>query len=382
MQLLGITLNKNRVYGLDILRAIAILTVVYVHGSTYAVQFLPQKVYNLFAFDGVSAFFVLSGFLIGGILIKTLNNAAFKRKDLVNFWVRRWFRTIPNYVLILVTLVIIYKATGQSIHKVYLYPFFLQTALRAEHLFFAESWSLTIEEWFYFLVPITLYFFIKVLRLSVKSSLLVSIVSIILLCTLIRVYRFYTIEFTDFRDIGVYIRRVLITRLDSIMYGVLGAYVYHYHKVFWEKNKKLFFVIGLLILFYKKVFYMLNGFNTPEFSASFNDIVLEYARIPIGVLFTLPFLNSIKSGKGFVYKFVTYISLISYALYVVHLSVVKVSLLPHLRRMLLHSMGIKAQSASLYLLFWIISILLATLIFKYFEKPMMDLRNRFSSKTN
>jgi len=98
-----IEIDPKRVFGLDILRALAIMFVVAGHGSTL----LPPKIgniSNLFIFDGVSIFFVLSGFLIGGIFIKLIEENGIETSVLKNFWVRRWFRTLPNYFLILLTL--------------------------------------------------------------------------------------------------------------------------------------------------------------------------------------------------------------------------------------------------------------------------------------
>ena len=55
---------------------------------------------------GYQFFLSLSGYLIGGILLDIIHKTEFKSKDLVGFWVRRWFRTLPNYLLILGLLVV------------------------------------------------------------------------------------------------------------------------------------------------------------------------------------------------------------------------------------------------------------------------------------
>ena len=65
---------------------------------------------NHISIDGVSIFFVLSGFLIGGILIKVLETEPATFKTLFNFWIRRWFRTLPNYLFILLILIFFYGA--------------------------------------------------------------------------------------------------------------------------------------------------------------------------------------------------------------------------------------------------------------------------------
>ena len=95
-------LNKinNRIYGLDILRTMAILFVVIGHGGIY----LPDSVKTIidyFILDGVSLFFVLSGFLIGQIIIKTFEENSINYKTMIGFWLKRWFRTLPNYYLFL-----------------------------------------------------------------------------------------------------------------------------------------------------------------------------------------------------------------------------------------------------------------------------------------
>lgn len=103
MPFLNIPVNNNRIYGLDIMRVAAIFFVTFGH----AAALLPTRVSKCLAFvilDGVTIFFVLSGFLIGGIIIKTISNEGFSIRMLRNFWLRRWWRTLPNYFLVLVLL--------------------------------------------------------------------------------------------------------------------------------------------------------------------------------------------------------------------------------------------------------------------------------------
>jgi peptidoglycan/LPS O-acetylase OafA/YrhL len=96
--------SNERVYGLDAFRAVAIILVVLGHGAQFADEifwFLPS-VPMLNGVDGVELFFVLSGFLIGSILIKKIEKEEkFGLKSIMHFWKRRWFRTLPNYYLIL-----------------------------------------------------------------------------------------------------------------------------------------------------------------------------------------------------------------------------------------------------------------------------------------
>src|SRR4051812_29833906 len=93
--------NNKRIYGLDILRTFAILSVIYEHGYRLLnPSIISWNQYDFFVFDGVSIFFVLSGYLIGQILIKLFQRDV-SRKDIYNFWIRRWCRTLPAYFLVL-----------------------------------------------------------------------------------------------------------------------------------------------------------------------------------------------------------------------------------------------------------------------------------------
>jgi peptidoglycan/LPS O-acetylase OafA/YrhL len=100
--------HSVRIYGLDILRSMAILFVVYYHGYVLISNIGSEDLLVNWVPDGVTIFFVLSGFLIGGIFIRTLQQPFFSFKSLLNFWIKRWFRTLPNYYLVLIIITAIY----------------------------------------------------------------------------------------------------------------------------------------------------------------------------------------------------------------------------------------------------------------------------------
>src|SRR5204863_5095522 len=86
----------DRVFGLDLLRAAAIMMVICAHGFVVLYPHFGDAlgVFGHGGFYGVELFFVLSGFLIGQILIRrglALGRAA----NVAVFYVRRWFRTLP-----------------------------------------------------------------------------------------------------------------------------------------------------------------------------------------------------------------------------------------------------------------------------------------------
>src|ERR1035437_3385980 len=107
---------------------------------------------------GVEIFFVLSGFLIGGILFREIDKGNSFVKTLINFWIRRWFRILPLYYAVLLFKFI---AIDHSIGWNILYYFaFLQNNFYGIN-YFSVSWSLVVEEWFYLFAPLFLLFLCK-----------------------------------------------------------------------------------------------------------------------------------------------------------------------------------------------------------------------------
>jgi len=136
-----------RLPGLDLVRALAIGLVVMHH-----FRHLPgcPRAFEWFAlrgYVGVDLFFVLSGWLIGGQLLRELHRDG--RVQLLRFWSRRWLRTLPSYFAVLAVLL----AAGRlHVREVPAMAAFLQNYL-APHRWLA-SWSLCIEEHFYLALPL------------------------------------------------------------------------------------------------------------------------------------------------------------------------------------------------------------------------------------
>lgn len=223
------TLNEdysNRIFGLDLLRFFAIFFVMHDHGS----RFVPKAFldyYNFIRYDGVGVFFVLSGFLIGGILLKQLDKYKFNLNFLFDFWIRRWMRTLPNYFLFLVSLLILYSFIYNDfeISSHLNYFIFFQNIYSGKLDFFGESWSLAVEEWFYLSLPILML----TLGLIIKSQKIILFISIILILIVCNYFRYCLfMSNNDYEDIN----HSVLGRLDSIIYGVLGAYLCKNYKQF------------------------------------------------------------------------------------------------------------------------------------------------------
>jgi peptidoglycan/LPS O-acetylase OafA/YrhL len=202
----------GRVPGFDAARAAAISCVLICHfGIVFCLvpQVSPPLVLTLFGYFGVELFFVLSGYLIGSILIEIRAAGGGVRAGMV-FLVRRWMRTLPAYYAVLFV-VAAFGSVAVSGWQLFDYVSLTQNfawAMRAPD-FFAVSWSLTIEEWFYVL-------FGFVLIAMVRRGRLFALFWIGLFLVLPLILRCEVPASANWDDD---IRKVVCTRLDAILYG-------------------------------------------------------------------------------------------------------------------------------------------------------------------
>lgn len=362
----------TRVYGLDVFRAVAILIVVMGHGGFLIGNVLPGFPYIKLV-DGVELFFVLSGFLIGTILIKMQEKEGSLTLPMVYaFWKRRWFRTVPNYYLVLL-LNVIFVGLGLTYGKIEMFNWkflvFAQNFNTYFTDFFWESWSLTIEEWFYILTPVTLLLLHKTIRKKLNAKHFTMIV-ILIFIVLPLAYRWaISGEQVDYFWYDVKFRKVVITRLDAIMYGVLFAWIKFYYPASWKKIALPFFISGLVLIYLSMHLHAQNPTGMYGKTVYFSVVGLAAAML-------LPYADGRKSFHTRFGKMMTHISLISYSMYLVNLALVADVIRKNFE---FHT---PFQYLAAYLLYWMVVIIFSTLLYKYFEKPVMDLRERSTSKTS
>jgi peptidoglycan/LPS O-acetylase OafA/YrhL len=312
--------------------------------------------------DGVDLFFVLSGFLIGSILLKEINaENKFGIKELGHFWKRRWFRTLPNYYLILLVnyFLIHYNIIHEDIKQFnWKFFFFLQNFSEPFFGFFWESWSLTIEEWFYISSPILLL--ISLRFLSPKRSFLLVTILMILFPLF---YRMSLInpKIDDFWY-DVTFRKIVLTRLDSIAYGLLAAWICFYYREYWNRFKIPAFILGVGLITF------LVEFESPN--TSFYSQVIIFSLSPISAMLLLPFAANLRSARGIVAKVITHISKISYSMYLINLALVAEVIRDNFPP------TTEGDRIFKYVLYWFFVIAGSTILYKYFERPMMNLRDR------
>ena len=170
---LQVDLNK-RYHGLDLARAIAICLVVFAH-SLWISDFYPEIVSWLMGLSGtigVEIFFVISGFLIGRIVLRLLEDENFSLSSIFEFLKRRWFRTLPNYYLILFVNVLLWWLVYHKIpEQLYLYFVYLQNMTKTSPDFYRVSWSLAVEQFCYIIGPFFLLLLVKVFPKSKRRHL-------------------------------------------------------------------------------------------------------------------------------------------------------------------------------------------------------------------
>ena len=360
---------KQRNFGLDILRASAILFVVFNHICNYFITF-PQSTLlgDIGGVLGVEIFFVLSGFLIGRILMKEFDvdiNAIKIKK----FYLRRWFRTLPLYYVLLAILIIgTFLATQKpDFHLTHFV--FLQNFSHEALNFFGVSWSLAIEEWFYLTLPILLFIGYKLKLLTKKSMFF--LIFLVILIMIARVLYVIYVPSATFDDI----RKSIVFRFDSLLIGVILAGIkLHANKLYTLIRKPIFAGISfvlMLALIYKYTRLLDFGQLNTDFGAkAFGLIILS---ILIGIILTYfetsALINETIRKHLLLKEFVTWTSLLSYSIYLIHVSIFEIfrSIFPP------HPQSFIGLACAL-----VVTTGVSYVLFRFIETPFMNLRNKFA----
>lgn len=354
------------------MRTMAICGVLVAHGVSAFISNHLSPSWNAFTgwlgFVGVEMFFALSGFLVGGIIAKSLTNFD-KYTAIKHFWIMRWYRTIPNYafyllihIFFLANTTTLFSTIKQHAH----YLFFLQSFAWSHPQFFPESWSLAIEEWFYLLTPLSIWLLTK-LKFSTQKSLIITIATLIIIPIALRT----GIAFLR-PDLGIeFHRKVVVLRLDAIMYGVIAAYMHHKHHAIFKRNSAYSFLTGITLLS-TVLLYQFSGFaNDLNKDIPFKTIALSLT--PFACALLIPFLFQQKASPSKVSGNVIYFfAKISYSLYLCNLIALEI-----IQRHIIKSNATSLQiSIFAFFAFLLLCSLIATFTYKYVEKPFLNYRNK------
>ncbi len=351
MELVPGLLNKPQRNGLlDLLRAAAIVLVVNCHIASTLLRSSPESG-SVFQFSilkaltvgghGVDLFFVLSGWLLGTILLRELK--ATGTIQLKRFFARRWLRTLPAYYVVLALTFLQRAIQGNMICADSSYLLFLQTYAYPSMPFFGISWSLCVEEHFYLLIAPALLFF------APRGNAIWAMFLMLLIAPMF------------FRLVGFYGNlEQSHVRLDQCAVGVLLAYMYEFYKSTWNQFQIASQLLALLATVVFSALMISRGIG----------LGIECPLVGYSLIFAA--WVALSSGErwqtfGQGFPIIGYIATRSYAIYLVHVEGISLS----------GRLGIES-SIGFAAITWIASLTLAELLHRFVELPGMALRNHDS----
>lgn len=360
--------NQGYMIQLDSLRAIAVLSVMFGH-------FTPTNAPNSFAaalkpmygwFPGVALFFVLSGFLITGILLKLKGIVSSKHQSigftLKRFYIRRFLRIFPIYYLTLFATAIIFKQVRSVFFWHLTYTTNIMLVIRGE---FDETsshfWSLSMEEQFYLVWPC-------IILLVPAKHLYKSIVVTIILAVIAR-FGCYFIGLNV-----VQIANFPLSSLDSLGLGALLAFFAH-HQSRWLSAQQNLCRFGLWICLPILIFFnfiwpleLFDVLAKPTVVALFYVWLINRAAIGIGGIF----------GKFLEFKPLVFIGKISYGIYVIHyfMSALFMKIFEYF------DLTGKVPISVEILLKAMVTFALAITAWFWIEQPINNLKHRFGYEKN
>ncbi|HLJ53923.1 MAG TPA: acyltransferase [Chthonomonadaceae bacterium] len=225
------TRGRRRLLSLDVLRGVAILLVLCDHQPfpcrRAGVLAPGASMLQQFGWTGVDLFFVLSGFLIGGLLFHELRSTGIF--DVRRFYIRRILRIWPSYYLLVAAaiLLLVVRSHGQFSGALRI---MMPNLLHVQNYWpgdrpIRQTWSLAVEEHFYAALPLLVWLAARRGRAAavrprgvvIGAAMVLAACAAYRACVLTRLpFAFWTHDFATH------------VRVDSLAFGVLLAYGYHY----------------------------------------------------------------------------------------------------------------------------------------------------------
>lgn len=343
----------SRVVQLDWVRGIAILLVIDHHAITpptdnllaRANQFLGEHV----GWMGVDLFFVLSGFLLGGLLIQEITKTGHIR--IGRFLVRRMLKIWPAYYFYIIFQIVVRR------HP--LHTFVWQNVLNIQNYAgtsLSHTWSLAVEEHFYLLLPFALLWIYRKEPLRARMESILIVVCAAVLC----------IRLGSFLMIGAdHLQVKTHTRVDGLLFGVLLSHtLYASRKRFHSLLRYRLILAALSVSVF--VIALFTTYDSPYMSTvGYTVNYISFAALMLLVYGYQGWLN-----QTCLYRAVAWIGRYSYGIYLWHLSVREP--LAHLAKRLPDSIAWLVLLAAQY----VAAIVLGILVTKLVEFPVLRLRDR------
>lgn len=352
-------LDNRNIKQLDGIRGLSILIVFFSHLG------LGHLVPGGF---GVTVFFFISGFLISKLLIYEIEES--KGLNFKNFYIRRAFRLYPAllfFTLLVVTLLIFHNVQlipSQIVAALfyfenYYYVYFIN--YQDEHLLqsiFKILWSLSIEEHYYLFYPIFLYLTYSKVRLHLFLTILFLLLPLVFRLA-------YVDMLVDPKLYEKYNYSLTHTRIDSILYGSLLAYLLFKHqagaKILAFLQNKWILILALLILLFTFLY------RQDSFRETYRYTIQGICLAPV-IIFAIYGNQSILNRFLFANNTFVYIGKLSYSIYLFHWLAIP------LATMYFTKFGIQWQ-------LFVFAVTIGLSLFSYYrvEMPFVKLRKKFGS---
>jgi peptidoglycan/LPS O-acetylase OafA/YrhL len=352
--------SRGRIPELDGIRGIAISMVVLYHDIVYPIRapFKSLLAYALAAgrlsWTGVDLFFVLSGFLIGGILLDSRDSPNYFR----DFYRHRFFRIIPLYLAVLLITSGVMKILGGRFSlnpDLPIYPYFLfaQNFLMSGRNI-DVTWSLAIEEQFYLTLPM-------VIRFAPPRLLTALIILGAIAAPISRVALFFLFPGHPWTAFFM-----MPCRADALLLGVLGAIIVRNER--WKANIGPYLPTALM------VFITGAGVLTVYYRIQSQFLVLSIGLTWIAGLYFCLILYAVTKPQSRLssclrWRWLMGLGSIAYGIYLIHGQIN--GAVASLRWPLL-------PSAAVAVFF---TICVATFSWRYYEKPFIDFGHNRDSST-
>lgn len=365
--------NRNsRLYGLDTLRAIAIIIVLIYH---YKVVVSRENIFGFMSqlgWTGVDLFFVLSGYLIGNQILSAFANG--QEFSLKFFYIRRFLRTLPNYYFVLALYLIFPVAlSGTATAPLWSFLTFTQNFDMRAGETFTHSWSLCIEEQFYLLFPV-----IALLIAYAKRSVAlgwVTLVSMMLCAMFLRAFTWQAYDGVAIspQSFMEHVYYFTFTRFDELLPGVAIALLKNFHPTAYAsilRKGNFLLITGLLSV--GAIFYVFHNYAYIEgYGTTLSVVTFGYSFLAIS--FAILVLAAL-SPNSLLHRFripgATNLALWSYAIYLIHKPLFQILKAP------LTEYGIDINGEFGMAIIMAISIFCGWALYFFVETPFMRLRDR------
>lgn len=319
----------SRNQSLDVLRGIAVLMVICAHYPIYHVM-MPLGF-------GVDLFFVLSGFLISGLLFSDLQR--YDSIRLGRFFFRRGLKIYPPFALFLALTALCFPSVRGAL---WIEVLFLQNYIYPPVTVWGHLWSLAVEEHFYLTLPIVLLLLNRAKLLRAIPAISAGLFAV---CFVLRI---------AYLDTHILLGNTPIIpthlRIDALFGGVFLGWLFHYRRARFDQiSRPQLAIAGVLLLI-------------PSFihrGAAFTSFALLADSIGFGCLLVWAVTRSFR-GLGSLAE----IGRHSYSIYLWHLLMLV---------FLWHEPG---TSVSRFLFYVLMSLAIGVTMSVVFEQPILRLRDR------